>query len=64
MGGGADDYFQSGWVGLLPEPGLYATGLSTKIYPNPEMLDPPEVKMGNAPLIFHQRKYQHPFRFG
>jgi uncharacterized protein (DUF1501 family) len=52
MGGGADDYLDSGWVGRYLSklyPG-YPAG-----YPNEEMKDPLGIEMGNdVSLIFHQ----------
>jgi len=54
MGGSSDDYFSSGWVGRYLgkeyEPESYPAD-----FPNPEMLDPLALEMGNdLSLIFHQ----------
>lgn len=55
MGGGADDYFQSGWVGRYLNQ-VYAPLVYPQDFPNPEMLDPLGIEMGNdTSLIFHQQ---------
>lgn len=62
MGGGADDYFQSGWVGrylnTVYSPLVYPQNFPLEL-PNPydlEMLDPLGIEMGNdTSLIFHQQ---------
>lgn len=62
MGGGADDYFQSGWVGRylnqVYSPLVYPTNFPLEL-PNAydlEMLDPLGIEMGNdTSLIFHQQ---------
>lgn len=62
MGGGADDYFQSGWVGRylkqVYSPYEYPADFPLET-PNPydlEMLDPLGIEMGNdTSLIFHQQ---------
>lgn len=62
MGGGADDYFQSGWVGRylnqVYSPYVYPRDFPLSP-PNPEnleMLDPLGIEMGNdTSLIFHQQ---------
>lgn len=62
MGGGADDYFQSGWVGRylnqVYSPYTYPADFPLEP-PNPEnleMLDPLGIEMGNdTSLIFHQQ---------
>lgn len=62
MGGGADDYFQSGWVGRylnqVYSPLVYPGDFPLEL-PNPydlEMLDPLGIEMGNdTSLIFHQQ---------
>lgn len=62
MGGGADDYFQSGWVGrylnLVYSPYVYPADFPLEL-PNDydlEMLDPLGIEMGNdTSLIFHQQ---------
>lgn len=62
MGGGADDYFQSGWVGRylnqVYSPYVYPNDFPLEL-PNPEnleMLDPLGIEMGNdTSLIFHQQ---------
>lgn len=54
MGGGAQDYFQSGWVGRYLQ-GEYAPKKYPEEFPNPQMLDPLAIEMGNdVSLIFHQ----------
>jgi uncharacterized protein (DUF1501 family) len=62
MGGGADDYLQSGWVGRylnqVYSPYTYPADFPLET-PNPEnleMLDPLGIEMGNdTSLIFHQQ---------
>lgn len=62
MGGGADDYFQSGWVGRylnqVYSPYAYPNDFPLEL-PNPEnleMIDPLGIEMGNdTSLIFHQQ---------
>lgn len=62
MGGGADDYLQSGWVGRylnqVYSPYTYPADFPLE-RPNPEnleMLDPLGIEMGNdTSLIFHQQ---------
>ena len=55
MGGGADDYFQSGWVGRYLNQ-VYTPLVYPQNFPNPEMLDPLGIEMGNdTSLIFHQQ---------
>jgi uncharacterized protein (DUF1501 family) len=55
MGGSADDYFQSGWVGRFLQ-GEFAPEQYPEDFPNPEMLDPLAIEMGNdVSLIFHQQ---------
>jgi uncharacterized protein (DUF1501 family) len=55
MGGGYNDYFQSGWVGRYLE-GLYAPLEYPKDFPeNSTMKDPLAIEMGtDVSLIFHQ----------
>lgn len=54
MGGGSDDYFNSGWVGRYLQH-EYAPETYPANFPNPEMLDPLALEMGNdVSLIFHQ----------
>ncbi|HEX6893356.1 MAG TPA: DUF1501 domain-containing protein [Chryseolinea sp.] len=55
MGGSADDYYQSGWVGRYLQ-GEFAPQQYPEEFPNPEMLDPLAIEMGNdVSLIFHQQ---------
>lgn len=55
MGGSADDYYQSGWVGRYLE-GEFAPKKYPQDFPNPEMKDPLAIEMGNdVSLIFHQQ---------
>jgi uncharacterized protein (DUF1501 family) len=63
MGGGADDYFGSGWVGRflqnefapLKYPDDFPHGPLSTPEAIPEMLDPLAIEMGNdVSLIFHQ----------
>ena len=55
MGGSADDYDQSGWVGRYLE-GEFAPKKYPEDFPNPEMKDPLAIEMGNdVSLIFHQQ---------
>ncbi len=52
MGGGADDFLGSGWVGRYLEQEFPNY---PEAYPNPEMLDPLALEFGNdVSLIFHQ----------
>ncbi len=54
MGGGSDDYFNSGWVGRYLQY-EYAPETYPADFPNPQMLDPLALEMGNdVSLIFHQ----------
>lgn len=54
MGGGADDYFGSGWVGRYLQQ-EFAPLVYPDQFPNEEMLDPLAIEMGNdVSLIFHQ----------
>jgi len=55
MGGSADDYYQSGWVGRYLE-GEFAPKKYPEDFPNPEMKDPLAIELGNdVSLIFHQQ---------
>jgi uncharacterized protein (DUF1501 family) len=55
MGGSADDYLQSGWVGRYLQ-GEFAPEKYPEDFPNPEMQDPLAIEMGNdVSLIFHQQ---------
>lgn len=55
MGGSADDYYQSGWVGRYLE-GEFAPKKYPQDFPNAEMKDPLAIEMGNdVSLIFHQQ---------
>lgn len=55
MGGSADDYFQSGWVGRYLQ-GEFAPQKYPEDFPNTEMPDPLAIEMGNdVSLIFHQQ---------
>lgn len=54
MGGSADEYLQSGWVGRYLQNEV-APKLYPQDFPNPEMEDPLAIEMGNdVSLIFHQ----------
>ncbi len=54
MGGGADDYFGSGWVGRYLQQ-EFAPETYPDDFPNPDMLDPLAIEMGSdVSLIFHQ----------
>jgi uncharacterized protein (DUF1501 family) len=55
MGGSADDYYQSGWVGRYLQ-GEFAPEKYPEDFPNTEMPDPLAIEMGNdVSLIFHQQ---------
>jgi len=55
MGGSADDYLQSGWVGRYLQ-GEFAPQQYPEDFPNNEMPDPLAIEMGNdVSLIFHQQ---------
>lgn len=55
MGGSADDYLQSGWVGRYLQ-GEFAPQKYPEDFPNTEMPDPLAIEMGNdVSLIFHQQ---------
>jgi uncharacterized protein (DUF1501 family) len=54
MGGSADDYFQSGWIGRYLN-GEYAPLAYPEDFPNEQMKDPLAIEMGNdLSLVFHQ----------
>lgn len=54
MGGGADDYIGSGWVGRFLQH-EFAPQIYPNDFPNAQMLDPLAIEMGNdVSLIFHQ----------
>ncbi len=54
MGGAADEYLQSGWVGRYLQ-GEYAPKSYPEEFPNEEMPDPLAIEMGSdVSLIFHQ----------
>jgi uncharacterized protein (DUF1501 family) len=54
MGGSADEYLQSGWVGRYLEKEV-APKLYPQDFPNADMKDPLAIEMGNdVSLIFHQ----------
>ncbi|MCC5920802.1 MAG: DUF1501 domain-containing protein [Cyclobacteriaceae bacterium] len=55
MGGGANDYFDSGWIGRYLKSRI-PTGLSyPDDFPNADMKDPLAIELGNeTSLIFHQ----------
>lgn len=54
MGGGADDYLSSGWIGRYLNT-QYDGRVYPEEFPYPEMLDPLALEMGNdLSLIFHQ----------
>jgi uncharacterized protein (DUF1501 family) len=56
MGGGADDYYPSGWVGRYLQKEFEDLGQYPEDFPNPEMLDPLGIEMGSdVSLIFHQQ---------
>jgi uncharacterized protein (DUF1501 family) len=56
MGGGADDYFPSGWVGRYLQKEFEDLGQYPEDFPNDEMLDPLGIEMGSdVSLIFHQQ---------
>ncbi len=56
MGGGADDYYPSGWVGRYLAKEYATLGQYPDDFPNPEMPDPLGIEMGNdISLIFHQQ---------
>jgi uncharacterized protein (DUF1501 family) len=55
MGGSADDYYQSGWVGRYLQ-GEFAPKKYPEDFPNSDMPDPLAIEMGNdVSLIFHQQ---------
>lgn len=55
MGGSADDYYQSGWVGRYLQ-GEFAPKKYPDDFPNADMPDPLAIEMGNdVSLIFHQQ---------
>lgn len=70
MGGSADDYYGSGWVGRFLQQ-EFAPLTYPDQFPNEEMLDPLAIEMGNdVSLIFHQEgniptsiSIQHPVAF-
>lgn len=54
MGGGANDYYSSGWIGRFLQQ-EYAPLTYPDDFPNESMLDPLGIEMGNdVSLIFHQ----------
>lgn len=54
MGGSADEYLQSGWVGRYLQKEV-APKQYPQDFPNPDMKDPLAIEMGNdVSLIFHQ----------
>jgi uncharacterized protein (DUF1501 family) len=54
MGGSYDDYLSSGWVGRYVKKDISPLEYP-KDFPNPDMLDPLAIEMGNdVSLIFHQ----------
>ncbi len=54
MGGGSDDYFNSGWIGRYLQQ-EYAPETYPADFPNPDMEDPLALEMGSdVSLIFHQ----------
>jgi uncharacterized protein (DUF1501 family) len=56
MGGGTEDYYPSGWVGRYLQKEYEQLGQYPEDFPNPEMLDPLGIEMGNdVSLIFHQQ---------
>jgi hypothetical protein len=56
MGGGSNDFLQSGWVGRFVKDNL-APKVYPKDFPNPDYLDPPALEFGNEiSLIFHQEE--------
>ncbi|MDW8331726.1 MAG: DUF1501 domain-containing protein [Cyclobacteriaceae bacterium] len=56
MGGGADDYYPSGWVGRYLAQEYAALGHYPEDFPHPDMPDPLGIEMGNdVSLIFHQQ---------
>ncbi len=56
MGGGADDYYPSGWVGRYLQKEFEELGQYPEDFPNDEMLDPLGIEMGSdVSLIFHQQ---------
>lgn len=55
MGGSFDDYFPSGWVGRYLQK-EFAPKNYPADFPNPDMIDPLAIEMGNdVSLIFHQK---------
>lgn len=56
MGGGADDYYPSGWVGRYLQKEFEELGQYPEDFPNDQMLDPLGIEMGSdVSLIFHQQ---------
>jgi uncharacterized protein (DUF1501 family) len=54
MGGAADEYYQSGWVGRYLEQEIAPLTYPNN-FPNPDMKDPLAIEMGSdVSLIFHQ----------
>ncbi len=54
MGGGSDDYYNSGWIGRYLQQ-EYAPETYPADFPNPDMEDPLALEMGSdVSLIFHQ----------
>ncbi|MEQ9218575.1 MAG: DUF1501 domain-containing protein [Cyclobacteriaceae bacterium] len=54
MGGGADDYFPSGWIGRYLS-NIYLPETYPDDFPNTDMPDPLALEMGNdVSLLFHQ----------
>jgi uncharacterized protein (DUF1501 family) len=54
MGGGADDYYGSGWLGRYLQQEIQPQKYPDD-FPNPDMLDPLAIEMGSdVSLIFHQ----------
>ncbi len=54
MGGGADDYYASGWIGRYLS-NIYLPETYPDDFPNPDMPDPLALEMGNdVSLLFHQ----------
>jgi uncharacterized protein (DUF1501 family) len=55
MGGGADDFYPSGWLGRYLQRTYAHLGNYPNDFPNSEMPDPLGIEMGNdVSLIFHQ----------
>ena len=56
MGGGADDYYPSGWVGRYLQKEFEDLGQYPQDFPNDDMPDPLGIEMGSdVSLIFHQQ---------